>query len=126
MFPVRNTIILIIMMCWLTGASAAHICWVERVTSSPYGVNVFMMDGYDVARRVAVTHTDGSRSSITPNSDGSFTIRDGESVVLRGGIHDSCTAKAVTKGGKLGLDIAAKNCSPGIGCTEGRDFLVPP
>lgn len=91
-----------------------HICWVEKVEDVGGAVRVSMRQGYERA----------ARGELNRNSDGSFDLKEGDSVLLSSLPHDSCTGFSVKRGDKLGLELKANNCMPGMGCTQATDFVV--
>ena len=102
---------------------AAHICWVKRVTSTAGHLNLYMQPGYEPKVRDAMSKV-GNRVVLASNKDGSIVANEGDSIVVRGMVHDSCTGVVKRRGNKLGIEFDATNCSPGLGCNQAVEFIV--
>lgn len=102
-------------------ADAAQICWVERVATHNGELRVYMADGNLWPVRT-ITHIDGTQTSFERNGDGFFILKEGESAYLATSPHDSCTAKAITVEGVLGVKLAANACMNGK-CDTATQFV---
>ncbi|MDR0481212.1 MAG: hypothetical protein LBG66_04935 [Gallionellaceae bacterium] len=79
----------------------AHICWIDRV------------EKHDKELQVFIAHNGPTRNFLggaTQNKDGSFTLKEGESILLANNPEDSCTIKAAVEDGVLGLRLNASEC----------------
>jgi hypothetical protein len=103
-------------------ALATHICWVEKASDVDGVLHVQMKSGYEWTVR-SIAPSDGTPGSKTQNRDGSFNLKEGDTVLLSTFPHDSCRGKVAKKGDRLGLELEASMCMPGMACNSAKDFV---
>ena len=109
-------------MCFVaSSAHAADPCWIKHATQQRGGAKLVFLEGSENVPRI-VTHSDGTHSKAVSSPDGSFILKEGDTVLLSEFLHSSCEVKVVRLNGASGLQLNGSICMPGSKCESFGNF----
>jgi hypothetical protein len=101
---------------------AQEICWVERIEQGRSGeLSVFLKSG----AVAGIKRRSGASEYYWGKGLRTFSVAEGDVANILGGAHDGCTAEAVVRDNRLGVQLNATSCPPGLPCVKASSFVLP-